>query len=427
MTLISLIRNQSQNLTTSIIPTTILINNPNVSSNPYVPINFNNVEGFFGSFFNNYKINSLSNTKVYYNYTKQEVCNYVYINKYYSQPGAVTANIINFSIFNKSKPLVVSFAISIINQSNMTVFSTQFYQNKGYCRNSLKNIISNSISVHSTYLFDNTTVYKWKLSNLTNDGLNLTGNHYSNVRPDLYWYFSKSLYKNTNVEIAVWGFNGYQNDTYINSQYNKFLSSFMNYTLNNKWADLVNKNQDNLKMLEIVLLISAGIVLFIVGVYTVYTTGIPTNNSIQKINSVDIGSIMNIVGYNMFNKGGYVIEGDINTAKFPDNGFGKISGYKNTSILGTLSFSESFIAFIFNNTIQSNTEAKNFTVISSILTYETNASVYNMSSFTYNNIPIKFYKTVVHLKNNTGYINIVGYVPVFVYKNVIFIGKGVML
>lgn len=176
-------------------------------------------------------------------------------------------------------------------------------------------------------------------------------------------------------------------------------------------------------MLEIVLLISAGIVLFTVGVYTVYTTGIPTNNSIQKINSVDMGSIMNIVGYNMFNKEGYVIEGDINTAKFPDNGFGKISGYKNTYILGTLSFSESFIAFIFNNTIQSNTEAKNFTVISSILTYETNASVYNMSSFAYNNIPIKFYKTIVHLKNNTGYINMVGYVSVFVYKNVIFIGR----
>lgn len=215
----------STSLTT--VPTTILINNTTVSNKS---VTFNSAERFFGNFFANYQTYALPTTKVYYNHTYQEACNYVYLDRYYTQPGAITANAKDFSTFNKSKPLIVSFSIFIINQSNMTNFSTQFYNNKGYCKGLFTNIISNTTSNQSTYNIANLTVYNWKLSNFTNDGLNLTGNKYSGVRPDLYLHFSKSLYKNTLVGIMVWGFKGYQNNTYIEGQYNKFLTSFKNYT-----------------------------------------------------------------------------------------------------------------------------------------------------------------------------------------------------
>lgn len=228
-----LIRNQTpQSSTSSTIFPTTSINNTNVSNNLNKQINFTNTEGFFGNFFANYKTYSLTNTKVFYNNNYKGACNYVYLDRYYSQPGAITANIINFSIFNKSKPLIVSFSIFIINQSNLTSFSTQFNNNKGYCRSLFTNIISNTTSNQSTYNIANSTVYAWKLSNFTNDGLNLTSNQYSGIRPNLYMHFSKAIYKNTVVGIMVWGFNGYQNNTYINNQYNKFLSSFINYTNN---------------------------------------------------------------------------------------------------------------------------------------------------------------------------------------------------
>ncbi len=208
------------------------INNTTIQNNIHTFVNPVLVKKFIKNYGANLNLTKKSGLfgKVISNHP-QSNCNYTIFYTYYTtqQPSIITSNAINYSSFNKSKPLLLSFSVRIINSSNATAYISQFNKNKGYCNNIKNKIITNSTSYLSISKIHNLTVYTRKLSNLTNNALNLITIHYLGVRPNLYWYFSNALYKNTVVELTVWGFNGYQNNTYINNQYNRFLSSFINY------------------------------------------------------------------------------------------------------------------------------------------------------------------------------------------------------
>ena len=144
-----------------------------------------------------------------YSFTTSYCAGNEYIQAYYQSPLLMNLPPYNFSKFNRSIPLVTY--IDVENLTDPKSYYEWILNGGGVCINNFNLILQNSTYKELNYTYDGLPVRLYYLYNFTNDGLNLTYNQYIGQKPDLYWVFAISVYKNLKIGYGEWGFEGFQN------------------------------------------------------------------------------------------------------------------------------------------------------------------------------------------------------------------------
>ncbi len=132
-----------------------------------------------------------------------------YVKAYFQSSMLLNSPPYNFSEFNRSIPLLTY--IGVENLTNPKSYYEWLLNGGGVCINNFNLILQNSTYEELNYTYDGLPVRLYYLYNFTNNGLNLTYNQYTSKKPDLYWVFAISVYKNLKIGYGEWGFEGFQN------------------------------------------------------------------------------------------------------------------------------------------------------------------------------------------------------------------------
>jgi hypothetical protein len=154
-------------------------------------------------------------------------CIFKVLGKYTTQSNSLLGDErINYAIFNRSLPLIDYLRIDIVAKNSLEAYTNEFQQNHYACLPDLPNIFSNSRSTSFQYK----GIYVFCFSNFTDEGLTNAGVLYIGEKPDLYWCFANTMYKNTRISYGEWGFVESQNlTTFLNSAnatIEEFISSY---------------------------------------------------------------------------------------------------------------------------------------------------------------------------------------------------------
>lgn len=131
----------------------------------------------------------------------------------YATSSFQNGNVINYSSLNQSEPLAIYLTVYYINSSDVRNYTERFYSDNGLGNNYPFGVIksNSSFRAYPTSFFEGANGLLDELSNFTSDGLNLSGVYYSGKKPDVSWYFTSAIYKNTRIDVGEWGFAGRMN------------------------------------------------------------------------------------------------------------------------------------------------------------------------------------------------------------------------
>jgi hypothetical protein len=180
-------------------------------------------------FLNNLKFKQDLGETYFLNYTPNlsYPCILKVLGKYTTQSNSLLGNEkVNYSIFNHSLPLIDYLRIDIVAKNSLEDYKKEYKQYNYACLPDLPKLFSTSKSTSFSYK----GLYVFCFSNFTDEGLTNAGVLYIGEKPDLYWCFANTMYKNTRISYGEWGFVESQNLTAFlnsaNATIEEFISSY---------------------------------------------------------------------------------------------------------------------------------------------------------------------------------------------------------
>lgn len=149
-----------------------------------------------------------------------------FVKWYLASNSLQTGSAINYSQFNKSMPYAEYVSIGAVDPSFLANYTQRLSQNGGYCRSSIKPLLTNATFSYSVVSFAGASGYLLRFSNFTNNALNLTATYYTGQRPNVNWYSTAVMYKNVQISVGFWGFAGYMNASQLIRYTNLTLQAF---------------------------------------------------------------------------------------------------------------------------------------------------------------------------------------------------------
>jgi len=134
---------------------------------------------------------------------------------------------LNFSILNRSLPIFEYVRIDLVPENYIDEYKKEFQQ-KHYACFPVPSLF-NSSKVNS---FRYKGAYVFCFYNFTDEGLRSMSIFYKGEKPNLYFCFANTMYKNTRISYGEWGFVESQNLTAFlnsaNATIEEFISSYSN-------------------------------------------------------------------------------------------------------------------------------------------------------------------------------------------------------
>jgi hypothetical protein len=180
-------------------------------------------------FLENYKFKHLNYTVLTNQTLNLSSCFTLFFGKIAVQsPRFLEQKELNFSIFNTSLPLYTYVRIDLVPQEYLNEYYNEF-QEKHYACNPVPSLFSNPNVVPIHYK----GIYAFCFYNFTDQGLRDMGvPPYVGNKPNLYFCFANTMYKNIRISYGEWGFVESQNLTAFlnsaNATIEEFISSYSN-------------------------------------------------------------------------------------------------------------------------------------------------------------------------------------------------------
>jgi hypothetical protein len=151
-------------------------------------------------------------------------CIFEFFLKYTVQsPALLGTDELNYSKFNHSLPLLIYVRADLVAKNSLGGYTNEFQQNHYACLPDLPNILSNSQSTSFQYK----GIYVFCFSNFTDEGLKSASVFYSGEKPNLYWCFANTMYKNVRISYGEWGFAESENISAFLDAANKTINEFI--------------------------------------------------------------------------------------------------------------------------------------------------------------------------------------------------------
>jgi len=171
------------------------------------------------NFLNSYQFkHSLGYIDYFINYPSNLTSSHVLkiFGKYTTQsPALLGSEKLNYSKFNHSIPLLTYVRIDLIAKNFLEVYESEFQR-------TLLNTFSNSTSTSFQYK----GIYVFCFYNFTDEGI-----LYFGERPNVYWCFANTMYKNVGITYGEWGFAETLNlSNFINSANETIEEFILNYS-----------------------------------------------------------------------------------------------------------------------------------------------------------------------------------------------------